>query len=246
MRSPAREASLPPGSHLAIPRIFHQIWLGSSLPARFRRYRRTWQRFHPHWKRVLWTERTLPPLTLQRHFDQATSFAAKADIARLELLWRFGGVYVDTDFECLKPIDLLLGEAIQAFVVEERPGMCGTAILGAVPRHPFVAECLRRLPASIAAGAAAGLSAQSGPCFLDPIARQFAACGDVTLWPHTWFYPYYCGEPDPGPAGYGEAYGVHHWAASWVTSPPLVAQQRHASAAAQRSARPLAHTLRGP
>ena len=29
----------------------------------------------------------------------------KSDIFRYEILYRFGGVYVDTDFECIKPFE---------------------------------------------------------------------------------------------------------------------------------------------
>ena len=36
-------------------------------------------------------------------FDRAETYAQKADIARYEVVHRFGGVYVDTDMECLRP-----------------------------------------------------------------------------------------------------------------------------------------------
>ncbi len=41
-------------------------------------------------------------LYLQKHgaYDQADNYGFKSDIARYEILYRFGGVYVDTDYEC--------------------------------------------------------------------------------------------------------------------------------------------------
>ena len=33
------------------------------------------------------------------------NYGAKSDIARLEILHQIGGLYLDTDFECLKQID---------------------------------------------------------------------------------------------------------------------------------------------
>lgn len=37
----------------------------------------------------------------------ATSAVEQSDIFRLDILLHFGGLYVDTDFECVAPFDLL-------------------------------------------------------------------------------------------------------------------------------------------
>jgi hypothetical protein len=41
-------------------------------------------------------------------FSGATNYGEKSDILRYEILSQFGGIYVDCDFECLKPFDDLL------------------------------------------------------------------------------------------------------------------------------------------
>jgi mannosyltransferase OCH1-like enzyme len=40
-------------------------------------------------------------------FDRATNVGMKSDVLRYEILWRYGGVYVDVDYECLENIDQL-------------------------------------------------------------------------------------------------------------------------------------------
>jgi mannosyltransferase OCH1-like enzyme len=45
---------------------------------------------------------------MQAAFDRASNFGEKSDIWRYEILFRLGGVYVDTDFECVRPFDSLL------------------------------------------------------------------------------------------------------------------------------------------
>ena len=48
------------------------------------------------------------------------------------LLAQHGGVYVDTDVECRKPLDELL-TGVEAFAALELPGRLGTAVIGSVP-----------------------------------------------------------------------------------------------------------------
>ena len=97
---------------LRIPRVFHQIWVGPEpLPEEFVAYQRTWLTYNPGWKLQLWTEENLPPdLERREVYEKLRVPAERADILRVELLWRFGGVYIDTDFECLRPIEGLLHE----------------------------------------------------------------------------------------------------------------------------------------
>ena len=40
--------------------------------------------------------------------DPARNLAERADVLRYEILRRHGGVYVDVDVECLRPLDDLL------------------------------------------------------------------------------------------------------------------------------------------
>ena len=52
-----RAAELSPSDRPRIPKIIHQIWLGSELPVRFRGYQQNWRRLHPDWDYKLWTDR---------------------------------------------------------------------------------------------------------------------------------------------------------------------------------------------
>src|SRR3954452_9252859 len=92
-----------PNAGLLIPRIIHRVWLGDgAMPPEYEAFGETWAQHHPGWEMRLWRSSDLPPLRNQDLFDRATSFAQQSDIARYELLLRHGGVYVDTDFECLR------------------------------------------------------------------------------------------------------------------------------------------------
>ncbi len=42
-----------------IPKIIHQIWIGSPLPQKYYRWQKSWQKYHPDWEYKLWTERDI-------------------------------------------------------------------------------------------------------------------------------------------------------------------------------------------
>lgn len=206
-----------------IPKIFHRIWLGDdAIPAQFESYWAGWRRHHPGWDLVTWTERTLPLLRNQAEFARAESYAQRSDIARYEILERFGGVYVDTDFECLRPIDDLLDHVDGFAGMEDEAFLCN-AILGFCPGHPFLRQVISLLPSSIASQPGLPPNHQTGPWLITRVWRAagtlfqpplFMAYGTHLL------YPYHSTEPHRAHDDFPEAYAVHHWAQSWLTTTP--------------------------
>ena len=92
-----------------IPKIIHHIWLGSPFPDHLVALRQTWQRHHDstEWQMQLWDDDAIASFGLMNYeaYNAATNFGEKSDIARYEILYRLGGVYVDTDFECISALD---------------------------------------------------------------------------------------------------------------------------------------------
>jgi hypothetical protein len=127
----------------AIPRILHQIWLGpNSVPTHLLEYQQTWKKHHPCWRFILWTEENLPAgLRRPEVYEKLRVPAERADILRLELLWVYGGVYVDADFECLRSIETLL-EDYDFFATYFKPGRVANALIGAAPEHAIIDHAL--------------------------------------------------------------------------------------------------------
>lgn len=63
-------------------------------------------------------------------------YAFVADIARLHCIYNYGGIYMDTDCEVLKPFDDLLNCGV--FACYESPNLIATCVLGAKRYHPWV------------------------------------------------------------------------------------------------------------
>jgi hypothetical protein len=197
----------------AIPRVFHHLWLGPDpMPAEFQELRASWRRLHPGWELRLWTDDNLPPLENRWAFEVARSPAAKSNIARYEVVRRFGGVYVDTDFECRRNLEPLL-EGVECFAAWERRNSANNAILGAVPDHPFTRDLVASLEANVRRLPRANPEVtQSGPEYFT---RVLARHPEVTVFPARRFYPYQWHERWRRHEEFPDAYAVHHWSMTW-------------------------------
>ena len=188
---------------MIIPRVFHQIWLGpESLPREHANFQKTWLHHHPGWELCLWTEENLPErLRRPEAAERLRIPAERANILRLELLWRFGGVYVDTDFECLRSIEPLI-ETADFFIGLSKPSRRNNALMGAVADHPLLDEALDKIRPREFFGHD---KSATGVLFLDVLLSDRPG---VTLIEPDCFYPR---SADARRA----AYAVHHQARSW-------------------------------
>ena len=96
-----------------IPKIIHQIWIGpKKLPKRYKKWMDSWLFYNPSFEYKLWLEKDIDNISLKNReiYDKTQCIGSKSDIARYEILNLYGGIYVDTDFECLKKIPNVLLE----------------------------------------------------------------------------------------------------------------------------------------
>lgn len=209
---------------MAIPRIIHQYWTGDPCPEQYLEFHRRWARMHsPEWAVVLWTDASLPELAYAPLAAEADRWVPlrnvnqfKSDLVRYELLERFGGVWIDMDFEPLKPIEDwgIDWESGRPFATwEEQDRWVANAILGARPQDPFILEIQRCLPQSIQDHAGQRPAVSTGPQFLTKLYRQFHP-KPLQVLPQARFYPYSyrdLGTPRSlGPWG-ADVVAVHHW-----------------------------------
>ncbi len=189
--------------------------MGSPLPSEFAEFADGWRRLHPDWEYRLWGE-DLPKLRNQDLYDRAQELAPtglagqlRSDIVRYELIYKYGGVWIDTDFECLKPVDGLL-EGVSCFAAWVTDQWLNNAIMGARARHPFIKRLIDNLPASLASRPGQAPRVVSGPQYLTRQWRE--AKPDISLWPKEYAYPYLWNELGRRRDRFPDAYCVHHWA----------------------------------
>jgi FkbM family methyltransferase len=212
-----------------IPRTFHHIWPGyDEIPPSVMRMRDSWVSHHPDWEFRLWRPADLGWLRHQALFERAESYAQKADIARFEVIERYGGVYLDTDMECLRPIDPLL-EGLDFFAGREPHGPVCASIFGAVPGFRLLRDVIASLPVSCLVHRR--LNVQTGPALLtDVVDRgEWERRPTVRIFAAPFFYPYDWSEPWRRGTRFPTAFAVHHWSHSWKDQDgvrPLISELR--------------------
>ena len=193
---------------VVIPRILHQIWLGTQrMPASLTAYRRHFRALHPGWEYRFWTDEDVPD-TLRDLFGQAgrrLTNASKANAVRLYTVLRDGGVYADCDIDWRKNIDGWLDA--EMFAAQETPGRYCNAMFGAISGHPCLAWQYDQLPE---------FTKQPPPWGPELMTRGIERYpGRVRTLPAEWIYPYLWHEPRRPTSDFPDAYVVHHWALSW-------------------------------
>lgn len=230
-----QEAAQFPEVKDRIPRIVHQIWLGGPVPNEFRHWMDTWR--NQGWEYKLWTDAEIAKLKMRNKalYDLAENYGEKSDIVRLEILYQYGGLYVDTDFECLnieifndlhRGFDFYIGfEPLEhGFTNKFNMNKFCNALIGSAIGHPLMHDFIENIQANYLAYRKCCTAIQrTGPSYLTRIIWEFEAAGthnNRNLYlPCTFFYP--ISDPEVRKATCFELWvpnetaGIHYWYGSW-------------------------------
>lgn len=198
-----------------VPKIIHQIWLGSAVPQKYASWLATWHKHHPDWTIIMWMDHDMQNLNLVNKdlFKRVHNYGEKADILRLELINMFGGLYIDTDYECLQPFDKF-NLCNSFYICSVGVGICGIGVnnglIGASQGHPLIQKLVHSMKS---AANKPGLTERTGPIyvtrtFFENVA-QFQK--DVVMYPA----PYLASHPQCD-RNNKEHYAIHWFDASWL------------------------------
>ena len=130
-----------------ISKIIHQIWIGPKpRPSKFMD---TWSNKNPDFEYIFWNEEEFQKRGItfecQDKIVSMSEINGKADIIRWELLWKYGGVFLDADSICIEPIDdvLMNTPAFAGYENEKvREGLVATGTMGFPPEHPLCRDAI--------------------------------------------------------------------------------------------------------
>lgn len=195
-----------------IPKIIHQLWFGhKEMPSESAL---SLKAINPDFKYYIWTEENLPVLHNQKAFRATTSYAMKSDIARLEILYIYGGIYVDTDFIALRPFTSLLSESL--FLCEEPgTGFPGNFIIGAEKQNAEIKRLYSLIDYKVVISETKNKNVvkAAGPIFYHKNLNKEKA----RIFPSYLFSPLSMGEarrndiPEITIKNFPNSYGVHLW-----------------------------------
>lgn len=210
-----------------IPKIIHQIWLGPHQPpAIFKKSQASIQKYFPDWEYKLWTDKDIPGLKLynQKYYDLSKNYGERADIVRYEILYAFGGLYLDVDFVCLKSFDIL--HHSYDFYTALLPIKCAeflaNGVMGSVPGHPILKDCIETVAHDWELSD--NILLRVGPYHFQKSFWKVGLWyqGPYIAFPRSFFFPIDFLEKHPITAEYvkkilrPETFAVHYWAHSWA------------------------------
>ena len=123
-----------------IPKKLHFIWIGdeSKKPVRCID---TWMKKNPDYEVKVWGNNQLQTVNWKNHRQlhdmlDKKDYAGASDVMRYEILYEHGGIYIDADTFCVKPLEdwLLNCESFASWEQElVRNNLIANTIIGGVP-----------------------------------------------------------------------------------------------------------------
>lgn len=200
-----------------IPKIIHCIWLGKKeLPPLEKKCIETWSKINPDFEIIFWNEDNLDitdPVYLSAYNKKEWAYCS--DYARMKVVYEYGGVYLDTDMELIKPLNDLLHYS--CFIGKEDKDYINAAIVGAVKECSYIKDVFEEI-------------ANSMKSDFVPIPRILTSIynkgeyKEVKVFPVDYFYPYNPFKSEVKELFFSDVtentYAIHHWKYSWKASIP--------------------------
>lgn len=127
-----------------IPKIIHYCWFGrQQKPAIVLKCIESWKKYCPDWKIIEWNESNFDVAQnpYMKEAYERKKWAFVSDVARLLLVYNYGGVYLDTDVELYASLNELLTES--AFFIFESDVYINTGVgFGCEKEHKSVGAML--------------------------------------------------------------------------------------------------------
>lgn len=202
---------------MAIPKKLHIIWIGDESK-RPDALIQTWREMNPSFSLKVWGNEDLEKATwdfmpqIRAWWNREINGAA--DVMRWELLYRHGGLALDADSICVRPLEDWLFEP-DGFAVWEneitRPGLIGCNALGFAPRHPLVGQILADISRD------PDLTAEMawvkvGPGRITNTVRSLKY-NDLTIYPSHFFAPEHFSGPQY--RGKGPVFASQKWGSTY-------------------------------
>lgn len=133
-------------SDIYIPKIIHYCWFGGNEPSeKVKNCIETWKKYLPDYEIKEWNDENIKDIK-STYLDAAIKnkmWAFIADYVRFWALYKYGGIYLDTDVEVFKSFNSLLNRNFFIGLEMYSDGTSiGTATIGACPNLPILKDII--------------------------------------------------------------------------------------------------------
>ena len=207
-----------------IPKVIHYCWFGGNpLPPLAVKCIKSWRMVCPDYEIIEWNERNFN-VELNRYTREAYAskkWAFVSDVARLHILYNHGGIYMDTDVELKKPMDVFLEN--QGFSGFESPEYVQTGVMGCERQYGLFKEFLDYYKDKKFINEDGSLDTTTNVAIITGVVSNYGLIKDNSmqtikgfkLYPNDYFCPkdFSTGKITITP----NTVAVHHFNASWFT-----------------------------
>lgn len=126
-----------------IPKKIHYVWVGGNEKNdTIKQCMKTWGKHLEGYEVIEWNENNfdIDSHPFVKAAYKAKKWAYVSDYIRAYVIYKYGGIYLDTDILVLDNFDRFLNN--RAFVGFENPQYPFTAVFGAEPGHPLVKDMI--------------------------------------------------------------------------------------------------------
>lgn len=208
-----------------IPKVIHYFWFsGDPFPEKVKRCLDSWRVYCPDYEIIEWnstnyrTDNVFCNAALNNR-----DWAFASDFGRCDVLYRYGGIYLDTDVELVKNIDdLLCDEGFMCF--ESKEGVDPGSGMGAIPGHHIMKEIRDKYYDISYYNDDGTVNHPNIIRIYTDVLIKYGLIGNAEYQRIAGFaiYPPLLMSPYSYMTGrlqqYDRTYGIHHWVSAWISS----------------------------
>lgn len=207
----------------SIPKIIHYCWFGGNeKPKKMQECIKSWHKYLDDYEFIEWNENNFN-INCNDYVRQAyeeKKFAYVSDYARITALYKYGGIYMDTDVEVFKSFNDLLGnKCILGFEQEE---YIATSFMASISGHELIKEFINRYENISFYNKDKSIDLTTNVQKLTEILvsrglkrdGNYQEIGDISIYPQEYFSPYDYGNCIR--ENTENTYCEHHFLVTWL------------------------------
>lgn len=193
-------------------RIIHQVWFGTIPNKRaakktyikFKKYRDSWKIKNPTWWHIEWGKKLSDLFVFTffpEHYELYKNYTyeiQRCDSVRYMILYRYGGLYADMDYYCVKSFDEVFSLYKSSLYLVQTPNRSGeyvsNSLMFSVPQHPFWKSLLIEMEVEknppIYYSKHLSVMYTTGPGIINRIFHTNKFRYKLKSWPHKYFQPH--------------------------------------------------------
>lgn len=208
----------------SIPKVINYFWIGGGkIPENSQRCIESWKKYCPDYEIKEWNENNYDfskNIYMKQAYEKK-KWGFVPDFARLDIIYNYGGIYLDTDVEIVKNIDdLLFGQAFIGW--ESRYYVNAGSGFGAAPHNAMIKEMMMSYDGIEFVNPDGSLNLLASPQYQTATLEKFGLqkngryqnINGMNVYPANFFSPksFYSGINWVN----NDTYMIHHYDASWV------------------------------